>query len=133
MTPPDCEFSLVFSRTHGTVVVYVVGALDAASARQLDDRLVDIIDGQGNLRLVVDLADTRSIDRAGLAVLVDALQRMRRTSGELLLSGPTGEVAQALNAAGLDKVFVITPAWAHPAYGDSGSRAGHPAGWGRSG
>ena len=102
------------------------GALDADTAPELRHRLVDLIDGQGNRQLVLELGEMTSIDRAGIAVLVDALKRLQRNAGALLLSGPTEEIVEALAAAGVHRAFAITPAWSHPAYGygrDDHSRA----------
>lgn len=123
------EFSLAFSRALGKVVVHVHGALDANTAHELTHRLVDIIDGQGNLQLVVDLSRTTHVDSVGLSVLAGAQERLRRNGGALVLSGPTRNVALAVRAAGLDKVLVITPTWEHPAHGHGlTDQAGPPAG-----
>ena len=127
------DFSLVFSRALGKVIIHIHGALDASTAKELKDRLVDIIDGQGNRALVLDLRDMTTIDAAGFSVIVDALKRMQKKGGELVLSAPTPPVAQAFEDAGLNKVFVITPAWAHPASGGSRTTLGQPAGWGPRG
>ena len=126
------EFSLGFSRALGNVIVHIHGALDADNACELKDRLVDVIDGQGNRRLVVDLRETTFIDSTGFSVLVDALKRVQKYGGELVLSAPTSDVAAAFAAAGLDKVFDITPAWAHPAHGNVRTKANKPAGWSHS-
>jgi anti-anti-sigma factor len=112
-------FSLVFSRALGKVIVHIHGALDATTAPELKDRLVDVIDGQGNRQLVLDLRRTTRIDSKGFSVLVDALHRQRKRGGDLVVSGPTSDVAEAFVAAGLEKVFVITPAWTHPAHGSA--------------
>jgi len=118
------NFSLVFSRALGKVVVHVHGPLDANTGRALKARLVDIIDGQGNRHVVLDLHDTTAVDAAGLEVLADALQRMEDCDGELLLSGPTASVMQQLRAAGLDRTLGITPEWTHPARGGTGANRG---------
>lgn len=115
--PNHSEFSLAFSRALGKVVVHIHGALDAGSAPALRDRLVDVIDGQGNRQVVLDLCGMTHVDMDGMLVLVNALKRMDEYDGELLLSGPTPSVAQTFRAAGLDEMFAITPAWAHPARG----------------
>ena len=120
------EFSLGFSRALGRVIIHIHGALDGESAHELRDRLVDVIDGQGNLRLVVDLRATTFIDATGFAVLVDALKRMQKNGGEFVLSAPASDVAAAFRAAGLDNVFDITPAWAHPAHGLARTKADRP-------
>ena len=113
------DFSLVFSRALGKVVVHIHGALDSASAPALKDRLVDVIDSQGNRQVVLDLRGMTSVDLSGLLVLVDALKRMEEHGGDLVLSGPTRSVVQAFRAAGFDEAFVITPVWTHPARGGS--------------
>jgi anti-anti-sigma factor len=106
----------------------VHGPLAADTAPELHDRLVDLVDGQGNRRLVLELRDMTSIDRAGIAVMVDALKRLQRNAGTLVLSGPTAETLKALDAAGVAKAFAITRAWAHPAYGDGQDDHSLPAG-----
>lgn len=111
------DFSLVFRRALGKVVVHVHGALDGDTAHELHDRLVDVIDGQGNLQLVLDLRGMTLIDSAGFSVLVDALARTQMNGGELVLSGATSTVADGFGDTGLDKLFVMTPAWALPAHG----------------
>ena len=117
----DSGFSLVFSRALGKVVVHVHGRLDANTAPALKDRLVDIIDGQGNRQVVLDLRQMTAVDVAGVVVLTDALKRMGDYGGELLLSGPTASVEEQLRAGGLAKTFRIIPEWTHPARGGIGA------------
>ncbi len=118
MIPDVAEFSLAFSRALGKVIVHIDGALDMNTAPELSDRLVDLIEGQGNHQFVLDVRAMTSIDAVGFALLVDALNRVKENGGEMVLSGPTRGVALALTAAGLDDVFFVTPKWEHPAGGD---------------
>ena len=122
--PQDAEFSLVSSRVLGVVVIHVQGPLDAGAAPRLRERLVDIIDGQGNRQVVLDLRGMTAVDVAVLLVLVQTLTRMEEYGGELVLSGPTRCVARQLRAAGLHEVFLITPDWRHPAWGHVGAQRG---------
>ena len=133
MQASDSEFSLVFGRALGKVVVSVHGPVDARTAPELRDRLRDLIDGQGNRHVVLDLRETTLVDPAGLAALVNAYKGMQRIAGELVLSGPSPDVIRAFRTAGLDKIFTLTPAWSHPAYGYGRTDARDRAGWGRSG
>jgi len=110
-------FSLAFGRAYGAVVVDIQGALDADTAGQLRDRLVDLIDGQGNRHLVMNLVETTCVDATAMAVLLDAHTRIRDNDGTLVLSGASPGVLLTIEDAGLDKVFTLTPAWAHPAHG----------------
>lgn len=133
MKPDGPDFSIVFSRALGKVIVHVHGALDWNTAHQLKHRLVDVIDGQGNRNLVLDLKGMTSVDSGGIAVLVDAFRRMQKRGGELVLSGLTTNVTHALEAVGLEKVFVITPAWAHPSNGEARTDLSGSVAWGRHG
>ncbi|MFN2505070.1 MAG: STAS domain-containing protein [Acidimicrobiales bacterium] len=133
MTLDGADFSIVFSRALGRVIVHVHGALDWNTAHQLKHRLIDVIDGQGNRDLVLDLKGMTSIDSGGIAVLVDALKRLQKRGGDLVLSGPTATVAAALEAVGLDKVFDITPAWSHPSNGEVRNNVSGRVAWGRPG
>ena len=112
--------------------MHIHGPLDVNNAQELDDRLADLIDGQGNRQLVLDLAGMTHVDSAGLHVLVGALRRLQRSGGGLVLSGATSEVALTFESAGLDKFFVMTPAWDHPARGGVDSDAGGRIGLGQS-
>jgi anti-sigma B factor antagonist/stage II sporulation protein AA (anti-sigma F factor antagonist) len=123
--------SLVVSRVLGRVVVDIHGPLDASTVHELGDRLVDIIETQGHRQLVLDLRGMTHIDDAGLAVLVDALECMRRNGGELVLSGPTSGMTQVFRDAGLDQAFMMTPSWTHPARGRPTPTRIRPAGWGQ--
>lgn len=133
MQANDSEFSLVFGRALGKVVVSINGPLDARTGRELRDRLRDLIDGQGNRHVVLDLRGTTLVDPAGLTAFVDAHKRMQRIAGELVFSGPPPDVVRAFRSAELDKIFTVTPAWSHPAYGYGRTNARDRAGWGRSG
>jgi anti-anti-sigma factor len=121
------RFSLVFGRSLGRVVVDIHGELDAASAGQLTHGLRDLIEGQGNRQIVLDLRGMTLIDPSGLAVLVDAHKRIQRNAGSLVLSGASPEMMRAFEAAGLANVFNFTPAWAHPAHGDGRLESGRSA------
>lgn len=116
------EFLLVVSRSLGKVVVHVHGGLDGRTAPALKERLLDIIDGQGNRQVVLDLRRMTGVNFAGLSVLVDAVMRMGECGGELVLSSPTRGVLEQLQAAGLAEVAVITPEWTHPARGRTRAR-----------
>ena len=117
MSSNGATFSLVFGRAYGAVVVDVHGALDGDTAGQLRDRLVDLIDGQGNRHLVMNLLETTGVDGTAMAVLLDAHTRIQNNDGTLVLSGASPGLLRAIEDAGLGKVFTVRPAWAHPAHG----------------
>jgi anti-anti-sigma factor len=86
------------SRALGKVIVTVHGDVDARHLRQT---LVDLVDGQGNLDLVIDLRDADSLDPDGVAALARAATRVQQHGGVLVVSDPHPDVAQLLESSGL--------------------------------
>ena len=104
------DLSLTFARLDGQVLVKVAGELDGYTAGQLSDALFDVIQGQGNRSLILDLADMTFIDSNGLNVLVRALRWTAERGGTITLAGPRRQAAKVFEIVGLDKVFTITDA-----------------------
>ena len=130
---PDGELTIAIGRCLGTVVVALAGPIDAPEATGLGATLDDLIDGQGNLAVAVDLSDVRRIAAPGLQVLSAAASNLERRGGHLWLCGSHNGVLNALQLAGLGS-FIGAPA------GRSLSRrpdrravASHPAGRGTRG
>ncbi len=94
--------SIVVSRNRGTVVVTVSGELDLPRAGDLGAMLADLIDGQGNLSVVVDLHDATASDADCLSVFTDAAERARRRGGMIKVSEPPASLYSALQLRGLD-------------------------------
>ncbi len=124
------RLSLVFGRSLGRVIVEVNGPLDATTAGQLRHRLTDLIDGQGNRDMVLDLRGMTLIDGGGLSVLIQAHKRMQMNDGRLIMSAASPEALRLFEDAGLDKVFSLTPSWMHPAHGDGPPASGRSTGLG---
>ncbi|HWI04522.1 MAG TPA: hypothetical protein VNT52_11985, partial [Acidimicrobiales bacterium] len=64
---------IVVSRYQGTVVVSIHGDLDGPRAADLDYMLADLIDGQGNRSVIVDLRDATAMDPQWLSLFTDAV------------------------------------------------------------
>lgn len=99
---PVQHFSIVIGRQLGTVVVTVHGDLDVGRAGHLGNILADIIDGQGNLSVVVDLHDATTSDPDSLLVFTEAAERARRRGGTVLLNEPHPTLGESLQLRGLD-------------------------------
>lgn len=102
------QFSVVLTRTLGSVVVAVAGEVDAAGSAELRTRLDDVIDDESPMELVVDLHELGFMDSTALGVLVHALKRMRERGGELTLSAPSASTRKLLDISGLDRIFPVT-------------------------
>ena len=102
------EFSIGFRRTGGTVVVDVAGELDLYTAPVLRDRLLDVIEGQGNRFVAVDLGAVGFMDSTAIHVLVQALRRVRERGGDLQLARVPPPAQRVLDISGLTGIFTIT-------------------------
>ena len=89
----------VIGRALGTVVVTVHGELVGGDWAELAGLLVDLIDGQGNLSLVVDVGDVDAIDESAARVLAGAASRVARRGGAFRLHRPCTAVAEAVRRA----------------------------------
>ena len=105
--------SLAVGRYMGTVIVTLHGDLHLRASAALADAFRDLIDGQGNLAIVVDLGDVDGIDRYGVNVLASAATRMAERGGALRLSGPTNAVFAVLSRAGLAHLVTIPAEQSH--------------------
>ena len=92
---------ITFGREAGFVVLRLVGNLDRSTSAELSERLSDVIDEQGNLSVMLDLAGVRSMDRNGAQILGAAWDRLRAKGGALALTRPTGAVHKMLGRFGL--------------------------------
>ena len=142
---PNRDPAIAVGRSLGTVVVTVIGPLDPPMATHLAAALGDLIDGQGNLAVAVDLGDVHRIAPPGEQVLAAAACNLERRGGRLSLCKAHGSVLGALERAGLTRCVTSPPP--QDSEGDpsgAGGRtvvrmrsrrppAGHPAGSGRRG
>ena len=60
-------------------------------------------------RMVVDLSDVTYIDSAGLAALIEAMQKVEGYGGKFLLAGLQETVRSIFEISRLDQVFQIFP------------------------
>ena len=60
-------------------------------------------------RLVVDLSEVTYIDSAGLAALIEAMQKVEAYGGKFLLAGLQETVRSIFEISRLDQVFQIFP------------------------
>jgi anti-anti-sigma regulatory factor len=97
---PDApNLSLVVGRALGTVVVTVDGDLDLEGCGLLTRLLHDLIDGQGNLAVAVDLGRAEA-EADAAPVLVDAARRARLHGTRFIVKEPPAATEQALEASG---------------------------------
>jgi anti-anti-sigma factor len=89
-------------------IVRLAGALDAAAAPALRERLIGLLH-PGLRLLVLDLSRVSSCDSAGLAVLIGAERRARVLGIAMRLAAPSVPVAKLLRLTGLGRNLTICP------------------------
>jgi anti-sigma B factor antagonist len=92
----------------GGSVVRVRGALDVAYAYRFDEALRQA-ERQGQDPLVVDLSEIDFVDSTGLARLVAARRRARRTGRRLVLVRGPASVQRLFSVVALEEHFEFVP------------------------
>ncbi|MDP9019912.1 MAG: MEDS domain-containing protein [Actinomycetota bacterium] len=83
---------ITVARELGTVVVTVHGDFDLACSSRVGAVLGDLIDGQGNLNVSVDLSRLTSVDPAALGVFAAGAKLARHRGATLAVGGlPSGQ------------------------------------------
>jgi len=90
------------------VIVSVRGEIDLQNSPELRTELLDLVVKHSPQRLVLNLAQVPYMDSSAIAVLVEALQKLRKTGGKLCLTNLQPRVKGLLEIARLDSIFVIT-------------------------
>jgi anti-sigma B factor antagonist len=82
------------------------GEIDLNEKPNITARLDPLIEKQSPA-IVVDLSQVTYVDSSGIAIFIDALQRIQDYGGKLALVGLQSNVAMVFQIARLDKVFLI--------------------------
>jgi anti-sigma B factor antagonist len=104
---PDL-FSVGIGRALGRVILTLHGDLDTAAAPVLRSALDQVIEQQGNLDVIIDLADLDFIDSRGLGVLVAADRTAKERGGTVTLSAPRPRVQRVFEITGLAQHLTLT-------------------------
>ena len=88
----------------GITIVRPSGRLDMLTAAQLKQDLVKIV-GEGQPRLVIDLAGVTFIDSSGLGALIGGLKVARQAGGDLRIAQPNQQARVILQLTTLERVL----------------------------
>jgi anti-sigma B factor antagonist len=101
------DFSVEYTITdEGIVVLVISGSMDVATAPQLRDLVVRLID-EGHYRLVLDLSGVDFIDSIGLGVIVGVVHRLRPHDGSMAAAAPSVQVRHVLQITQLVRVVAL--------------------------
>ena len=95
------------SESRSAHLVTVTGEMDGSNARELEDELIRLEHEAGaQTRIVLNLSHLTFIDSTGLAVILRAHARMKRSGHSLALTRPEGpQVGRAFELSGLDQAL----------------------------
>jgi anti-sigma B factor antagonist len=96
------------ARKEGEIVVVAVrGEIDLQNSPELRTELLELLMKHSPQRLVLNLAQVPYMDSSAIAVLVELLQKIRKTGGKIYLTNLQLRVKGLLEIARLGSIFSI--------------------------
>jgi len=89
-------------------LLVLTGEIDLNESPAVKEAFRAVLAGKPG-RILVDCSGVTYMDSSGLAVLIEAMQRLHATGGKLALFGLRESVRNILHIARLDQVFQIYP------------------------
>lgn len=110
MTPLKTDTDLVPSaRLEGdSVIASIHGDIDLHNSPELRLAILLLLQQNSPKKLVLNLTQVPYMDSSAIAVLVEALQKMRKMGGKVCLTNLQPRVQGLLEIARLGTIFVIT-------------------------
>jgi anti-sigma B factor antagonist len=98
------------SRSEGTAIVASLrGEIDLHNSGELRDAILSLLTPTPPPKLILNLTEVPYMDSSGIAVLVEALGRVRRAGGRVFLTNLQTRVKSILEIARLHTLFIVAP------------------------
>lgn len=94
-------------RTGDVVSAAIHGEINMHNSPELREAVLNVLLTNTPKKLILDLAQVPYMDSSALAVLVEALQRLRKSAGQIILLRPQPRVRGLLEIARLDTLFTV--------------------------
>lgn len=91
------------------VLVTLRGEIDLHNSPTVRNALLGFLDTEKPKKLILNLAQVPYMDSSAIAVLVEALQKIRKAGGKIYLTHLQPRVKGLLEIARLDSIFVVSP------------------------
>ncbi|MCH1570819.1 MAG: STAS domain-containing protein [Longimicrobiales bacterium] len=98
--------SFQVSKVNDVTLIEVEGQLIVGNRQELKQGVLDKLES-GDLKFVIDFANTDYIDSSGLGVLVSLSKKIREQGGELRLSSLNEDLRTLFELTKLDTLFRI--------------------------
>ena len=89
------------------VIASVRGEIDLHNSPELRTAVLEVLLKPNPKKLILNLGQVPYMDSSAIAVLVEALQKVRRTGGKIFLTDLQPRVKGLLEIARLDSIFVV--------------------------
>ena len=96
------------ARAGGGVLLTLRGVIDSATAGWLEHLLEDLVEGQGNRTVSVDVRRVTAVHVSVLDLLVRSSQLAAARGGRLIVRGPSPAFLVALDRAGIVGALDVT-------------------------
>jgi len=90
-----------------SVIASIRGEIDLHNSPDLRGTLLELLTKHEPKRLVLNLSQVPYMDSSAIAVLVEALQKIRKSGGRIFLTDLQPRVKGLLEIARLDSIFVV--------------------------
>lgn len=94
-------------------IASVRGDIDLHNSPELRSAIFDLLSKSMVKRLILNLSEVPYMDSSAIAVLVEALQKLRPTGGRVMLVKLQPRVKGLLQIARLDSIFVLAESEQH--------------------
>ena len=94
-------------RVGDAIIVAVNGEIDLHNSPELRQTLLNALGAKPPKKFVLNLSQVPYMDSSAVAVLVELLQKMRPTGGQVFLVGLQPRVKGLLEIARLDSIFSL--------------------------
>ncbi len=96
------------ARQEGTAVIAAIrGEIDLHNSPELRTAMLDVLLRGDPKKLILNLDQVPYMDSSAVAVLVEALQKLRRVGGKVFLTNLQPRVKGLLEIARLDTIFIV--------------------------
>ena len=91
-------------KENDVVVLAVDGDIDLNSSPEMRKKFEELI-VNNSVKIVVNFQNVNYIDSSGLATVIEMLQRLKKTQGELRLSNMSEKIKNLFEITKIDKLF----------------------------
>jgi anti-anti-sigma factor len=103
MSTTEADLHASITREAGDVIVAVGGDLDLMTTPRLRHLLLDLVRAQGNLSVVLNMAQVTFIDSSALGLIVTLHRELRDRAGTFIVRNPSRAVQRVFEITGLDR------------------------------